>query len=197
MWKSRPTYTITRGTSVLLGLFILILLTLNMALIIQNKNLKRTLTAAANNTGLLNVGNLIPPLSGLDMDGNEFTVDYRQDSRKAVLLVFSPRCGFCTMNMPNWKAIIQGIDRNAYRLVAVSVESDGVKEYLDQNGFSNIPVMAEINPGTKVAYGINATPQTVLIDSLGRVEKVWIGVIESEDWRDVEQSLTLKAVTIK
>jgi peroxiredoxin len=128
----------------------------------------------------------------LDVDGKEINVDYKNDPRKAVLLVFSPRCKFCTKNMPNWREIIKRLDQNSHRLIAVSLVSEGVREYVAQQGLSDVPVIAEMAPVSKQSYHMTATPQTVLIDSQGRVEKVWSGVIEPGAWHDLEQSLALR-----
>jgi peroxiredoxin len=187
---------ISRTTVILLGLLICTLLALNIGLIIQNKHL-RTSSSTDTRSAALKIGNIVPSLSGLDADGNDFSLDYHSDPRKAVMLIFSPHCGFCTKNMPNWQAIIRGIDQKSYRLFAVSVVSDGVKEYLAKQGLTDIPVIAEMDPTSRDSYDIKATPQTVLINSEGKVEKVWTGVIEPSDWPDLEQSLGLKPVTVK
>jgi hypothetical protein len=94
--------------------------------------------------------------------------------------------------MPNWKAMLQGIDRNSYRIVAVSIISDGVKEYVSQQKLTDIPIIAEVDPKSRVSYEMNVTPQTMLINSDGKVEKLWIGLLSPDERSDVEQSFSLK-----
>jgi peroxiredoxin len=134
----------------------------------------------------------VPSLSGTDLDGKDFTLSYSNDPRKVVLLVFSPRCGACTKNMPNWKAMLQSLDQNSYRIVAVSTVSDGVKEYVGQQKLTDIPIISEVDPKSRVSYEMNVTPQTILINSDGVVEKLWIGVLSPDERNEVEQSLGLK-----
>jgi hypothetical protein len=91
----------------------------------------------------------IVDLSTIDLPGSQTfqPIDERakeisirnNDPRRVVVLVFSPRCGFCITNMPDWKAILQSIDRNSYRIVAVSIISDGVKEYVSQQKLTDAP----------------------------------------------------------
>ena len=135
---------------------------------------------------------MVPALSGMDLDGNEITLNYQNDPRKAVMLIFSPSCGYCTDNMPNWQAIAQSLDRKLYRIMAVSITNEGVKEYIGQHSLPDVPVIADVEPKSRVSYEMNVTPQTILIDSQGKVEKVWTGVLQHDERPEVEQSLGLK-----
>ena len=70
--------------------------------------------------------------------------------------------------------------------------SKGAKEYWENNGFDDIAVISEIDPKIKSDYNTNITPQTLLIGSDGRVERVWIGVI-GDRWPELEQALSLSS----
>jgi hypothetical protein len=39
---------------------------------------------------------------------------------------------------------------------------------------------------------MNETPQTILIDSDGKVEKLWIGLLSPDERSEIEQSFSLK-----
>ena len=172
---------------------VLTLLAANAALLVQNKNLRAR--QATNRSIALSEGALVPSLSGVDVDGKEFTLDFGTDARKALILVFSPRCGYCTKNMPNWSAIAEGLDRRSFRIVAVSIISEGVREYVGQHGLNDIPVVSEVDPKTRVSYEMNVTPQTILVDSHGRVEKIWTGVLLQDELTEVSRFLNLKLAT--
>lgn len=145
-----PGYKISKKAAILFVLLVTALIALNASLIIQNRSLR---AAAGTRSPVLHPGTIVPSLSGKDLAGKDFTLSYSNDPRKVVLLVFSPRCGFCNSNMPNWKAMLQGIDRT---------------------------------------YEMNVTPQTMLINSDGKVEKLWIGLLSPDERSDVEQSFSLK-----
>jgi len=182
-------YKISKKAAILFVLLVTALIALNASLIIQNRSLR---ASAGTRSPVLHPGTIVPSLSGKDLAGKDFTLSYSNDPRKVVLLVFSPRCGFCDSNMPNWKAMLQGIDRNSYRIVAVSIISDGVKEYVSQQKLTDIPIIAEVDPKSRVSYEMNVTPQTMLINSDGKVEKLWIGLLSPDERSDVEQSFSLK-----
>ena len=182
-------YKISKKAAILFVLLVTALIALNASLIIQNRSLR---ASAGTRSPVLHPGTIVPSLSGKDLDGKDFTLSYTNDPRKVVLLVFSPRCGFCNRNMPNWKAILQGLDRNSYRIVAVSIISDGVKEYVSEQKLTDVPIIAEVDPKGRVSYEMNVTPQTILINSDGKVEKLWIGLFSPDERSDVEQSFSLK-----
>ena len=171
-------YRIGKKAAILFVLLVSALLVLNASLIIQNRSLRASVGTRSN---ILHPGNIVPSLSGTDLDGKDFTLSYSNDPRKVVLLVFSPRCGFCTRNMPNWKALLQSLDRKSYRIVGVSIISDGVKEYVSQQKLTDIPIIAEVDPKSRVSYEMNETPQTILIDSDGKVEKLWIVLLSPDE----------------
>jgi hypothetical protein len=167
------------------------LLFVNVLLVQQNKKLK-VLAGRPDRALEIKPRTAVPTLEGLDSDGASHRIDYGQDPRKTVLLVLSPRCQACEENMPNWEAIINGLDRRSFRLVAVSLQSEGFKEYAGRHGISQVPVLTKIDPKYRVAYNLALTPQTLLIDADGKVEKVWTGVLRGEDKQDVELALNVR-----
>jgi peroxiredoxin len=140
---------------------------------------------------VLKEGTIVPAISGLDLNGNKISLNYQDDPRKAIMLVFSPRCAYCTENMPNWQTIAQSIDQKQYRIMAVSTTRDGVNEYVAKNGFPDVPIIADVEPKSRVTYDMNVTPQTILIDSQGRVEKIWVGLIQPDEQTEVKRFLGL------
>jgi peroxiredoxin len=175
----------------LLMFFGAVLLLVNVLLVQQNKKLK-VLAGRPDRALEARPGTALPPLEGIDSDGNRRTLNYGQGSRKTVLLVFSPRCSACEENMPNWKAIINGLDRRAFQIAAVSLQAEGVKEFAGRHGIGRIPIFAKIDPKYRIAYNLALTPQVILIDSGGKVEKVWTGALRGEGQQDVERALNVR-----
>jgi peroxiredoxin len=173
-------------------LFVLLgaaLVALNVGLVVQNRTLKAAAGGGGARAIVLPAGKSVPALSGLDSEGRQLVFDYGSDPRKTLLLVFSPRCPYCTKNMPNWNALTLGLNEKEFRVVAVSTVPEGVKEYAEKHGLNNIPVITTPDPKDKVAYEMNVTPQTVLIGSDGTVEKVWTGLIQGAERDDIQKQL--------
>jgi peroxiredoxin len=186
-------YEISKTRMRLLVLLIITMAVLNTVLIIQNRTLKASTRPAGGSRSIsLNPGKVLPPLMGMDVDGKQLAFNYKSDQRKTVLLVFSPHCPYCRANMPNWKTITQTLDAKSFRVVGVSILSEGVKEYVDKYEFTNLPIIADPDPQNRVAYEMNLTPQTILIGPDGKVENVWTGLIQGKEREEIEQSLGVK-----
>jgi hypothetical protein len=167
------------------------LLLVNFLLVQQNKKLK-VLAGRPDRALEIKPGAALPPLEGFDRNGVRHRVDYGQDRRKTVLLVLSPLCRVCDENMPNWVAIINGLDHRLFRLVAVSLQSEGLKEYAGQRGIAKVTVLTKFDPKYRVDYNLALTPQTILIDADGKVEKVWTGLLRGEDKQGLELALNVR-----
>ena len=177
--------------TLLIFVFGVVLLLVNVLLAQQNKKLK-VLASRPDRALEVKPGTALPPLEGLDSNGARHSIIYGQDPRKTVLFVLSPRCRACEENMPNWEAIISELDRRSFRLAAVSLQSEGLKEYADRRGIKQIPILTEIDPKRRVAYNLALTPQIILIDAGGKVEKVWTGLLRGEDKQGVEMALNVR-----
>jgi hypothetical protein len=79
----------------------------------------------------------------------------------------------------------------------LSIISEGVKEYVVQQKMRDVPIIAQVDPKSRVSYEMNVTPQTMLIDSRGKVEKLWIGMLSADERNEVEQSFSLKLPEIR
>lgn len=192
MSDSPSVYQVSRKMGLALLLFMLILIALNIVLVKQNRDLKASMNAHPSRPEDIKPGTIVPALEGRNLSGDAFTISYGVDRRKTVLLSFSPQCSFCDKNMPNWEAIIKDMDKGAFRVAAVSLNTAGTKEYVARHNFADALLMTEIKAENQSAYKFHATPQTLLIDASGKVEKVWTGLIQGEMRKEIEQALGVK-----
>jgi peroxiredoxin len=165
-----------------------VLLAANIALIHQNNQLKSQLSlpppaleAAA--------GTQMPDLRGFDPDGKPVEVEYGKDPRKVLVLVFSPTCPFCDQNWPKWEQVISSADRSVVRPVGVDVTSTAKAPFLSQHQLTGLPVLERVDPRVMVNYRFQLTPQTILLDPAGKVEKVWTGVMTDSAVSDLKQRI--------
>jgi peroxiredoxin len=163
-----------------------VLLAANIALIHQNSQLKAQLSlpppvmeAAA--------GAQMPDLRGVDLEGKPVEVLYGKDSRKVLVLVFSPTCPFCDQNWPKWQQVISSLDRSAVRPVLVDVTSTTTAGFVSQHQLASLPVILKADPRATLDYRFQLTPQTILVDSAGKVEKVWTGVLKDSALAEIRQ----------
>jgi peroxiredoxin len=177
-------------TSIIIYLLALVgLVIMNLFLVIQNRNLK---TESVAQKWVLQKGQSVRPLSGIDINNEKRNLEWSRDNRKTLLFIFSPKCSFCVENMPTVKSLLAKIDSASYRIVFVSTMNEGTKDFVEQYGIQNFQIITEVDPASKIEYEMKLTPQTILIDPNGKVEQVWIGLMqESENKSEIEKSLNI------
>jgi len=163
----------------------LLLLATNIALIHQNSQLKARLETPPQMEATR--GAQMPDLRGLDFAGKPVEVLYGKDPRKVLVLVYSPTCPFCDRNWPEWQAMLTSLDRSAVRTVAVDVSSSSSEVFIKQHKLAGLPVFQKVDPQATVNYRFQLTPQTILVDSTGKVEKVWSGVLNDSNLTEIQQ----------
>jgi hypothetical protein len=136
------------------------------------------------------VGTHAAPLEVHDLLGRSLTLPPGEPGRTTVIYVFSPRCGWCKRNLANMKALLKGAGPR-YNFLPISVDGAGLQQYWTEAGLSG-DVYADPSPGTRDAYGLAGTPQTIVIGSDGVVAKDWKGAYtgglqaEVSSWLDVQ-----------
>ena len=167
----------------------LLLLGFNIALLRQNSALKAQLAAPP--IGFeAEAGAAVPDLKGFDLSGKPLSISYGQDSRKVLVFVYSPTCGFCVQNWPKWWDVMPAINRQAVRPVAVDVTASSTPAFLAEHRLTDMPVILQVDPMARVRYRLQITPQTILVDTSGKVEKVWSGVLDEAALADLKRRVT-------
>jgi peroxiredoxin len=174
--------------SVAISACCVVLLAANIALLRQNRQLKAQI-ALPPPTLEASIGAQMPDLKGFDPEGKPVEVLYGQDHRKVLVLVFSPVCPFCDQNWPKWEQVISSLDRSVIRLVGVDVTSTATPPFVSQHQLTGLPVFVKLDPRDMVNYRFQLTPQTILVDPSGKVEKVWTGVLNDSAVADLKQHM--------
>jgi hypothetical protein len=85
--------------------------------------------------------------------------------------------------------VISSLDRSVVRPVGVDVTSTAQAPFLSQHQLTGLPVFVKVDPRAMVNYRFQLTPQTILVDRAGKVEKVWTGVLNDSAVADLKQRL--------
>jgi len=163
----------------------------NVALIRQNRELKNqmSLPQAALEAA---PGTQVPDLKGYDVDKKALALAYGQDPRKVLVLVFSPTCHFCDENWPRWRQLVPELDPDAVRPIEVDVTSTTTADFASQHQLGDVPVIVQVDPAARIGYRFQLTPQTILVDRHGKVEKVWSGVLNDSAMAEIKQRAGVK-----
>lgn len=182
-----PTYVIKRPLALVLLVGVLAILALNVALILQNRTLKRDIVAPP--ALLPQVGTTFQELEGVGLDGSKLQVSFARQRNETLLFVFSTRCGVCTLNWPHWQSIARALQGRPVRLVYANIQSPFNPGYAGQYGIRNATVFAQLDPRYEAALNLQATPITLLVSTDGRVDGVWAGLLEDGQLSDLLRTL--------
>jgi len=115
----------------------------------------------------------------------------RLDSgRRTVLYVFSPTCGWCKRNLNNIRALAQRQSTDL-GFVGLSTTSNKLKEYLSATPMP-FPVYAAKGGKLPKDIDLSSTPQMMVVDPKGVVEKVWQGALQGEHQAEAEKYFHIK-----
>jgi peroxiredoxin len=158
----------------------------------QNRELKKRLAmlvGEGKNASLM-PGEVVQPFKATGLDGKDKAITYNGESAKTLLLIFSTACGACERNLLNWSEIASKLQGGSCRVVGISVDPlDKTKNYVLAKSM-NYPILVATDRTFKQSYKIFFTPQTILVDSHGEVEKVWAGALDSLQVEEVINKLT-------
>jgi hypothetical protein len=117
-------------------------------------------------------------------------VDFR-DARETLLMVLREDCRYCRDSMTFYQQLSSAQrDTRGIRLVVVSTDAQGsMSAYLRSNAVQ-VDRVVTVAPG---ALKVSGTPCLLLVDSAGKVKKVWRGKLGATQEREVLAALGLIA----
>ena len=136
------------------------------------------------------VGAAVPPLKAHDLGGHEVTLDVARPGKNTVLYVFSPHCVWCKRNAPNMRALTEAAGKR-FDFVPISLDAAGVTEFLSSAGIHSASY-ADPSQSTRTAYGMGATPETIVVGPDGRIIKDWKGAYRAEVASEVSSVLGVR-----
>jgi len=156
-------------------------LVLNLALIMQGRTLRATVTSlrAVTNRHTIEVGDVVTEFTGTGQDGKVGIVSLAGQETGTIIYVFAPTCHWCSRNWENVAAVNRGIG-SSYHIVGVSPPDERLKEYVAKRHITfpvyTIDLNMKLGKSGKVFAGV--TPQTIVADRAGRIIQVWSGAYD-------------------
>jgi len=134
----------------------------------------------------LAVDTVIPPLSTLRLDGQPHQVRFG-GPLPTILYVLSPTCTWCDRNYDNIVAIGRA-KKQDFSFVGLSTGHDleVLKRYNQTNPLPFDVFLIESDDLVR-SVGLAVTPQTALLDTGGRVQRVWSGAMFAQQKDDAER----------
>lgn len=127
----------------------------------------------------------LPAFHGKSLTGQSVALTFDRNGPYTILLVYSPVCGFCAKNWPQWDRILQAADDRRLRVVGVDLSGDSHQEYIEAHHLQRTLLLKQVDPQTLVDYRLRATPHTIVLDPVGTVVGSWVGVLHDDSLREI------------
>jgi peroxiredoxin len=149
----------------------------NVFLAHSRASLLRTVNGASSAARLQfdsKIGSKIDYLTVANLGGEKTTLPMAT-GKTTILYVFSPTCHWCAANYESIVSLATQ-RRDEYSFVGLSVSSDveSLNKYLDKHPYP-FQSFSEKSPADLASIGFSGTPQTIVINGSGIIEKNWRG----------------------
>jgi len=163
-------------------------------LIYQNRQLRAALEEASS-LQILEQGQVVPPVTSVDLDGNSVEVHYGEGQPSTLLIWLSPSCHVCEENSAFWNEIYARYRSESIRFLALCDSSpEETKTYVAKHALT-FPIVCTADDALIEAYNGRVMPQTAIISPQGGIMQVWPGALEKT--RQEEITAALKALSQK
>jgi len=179
----------TQLWSIILIVLVLVMGVEILFLVQENKKLREALSHSRGPVKILNPEEKVPSLVGVNLKGEEFRLAY-PSPEKTVLFFFSPDCPACEENLEFWKKLYQDHGSEKLRIVgATNSDRDKTEEFVKKFQLT-FPVMIVSDVSLLDKYKVEVVPQTMLIDTSGKVQKVWPGSLQENYKKEIESMIS-------
>src|ERR1035438_10087869 len=104
---------------------------------------------------------------------------------KTLLLVISPTCRFCRDSEPFYRQLAQTASLKTHLVAVLPQAQSEAESYVH---FSIAPSLQVVSASLDT-MGVSGTPAILLVDSQGKVEKVWVGKLDDAGQKQVQSQL--------
>lgn len=128
------------------------------------------------------------------MDGKEFKLSTYKDQKPVVFSITQSACSSCINELQLLSELAKGNDKIVF--VAVNVDARGgtdawkanMTKYMEEKQV-NLPFLLDPKFSVGRAYGLGATPATVLVGKDGKVTALFLGFTPGEDDKAITDAI--------
>jgi len=135
----------------------------------------------------IEVGDIVPSFEAVTLNGKPASILY-DGSSKYLLYIFSPRCGACLEQFPNWNRLTSLHNRENLRIIGLTIDSEDTEAHL-RNMDRKFDVYLMSNKPVQRAYRVVAIPLVMLVSPQGNVEWVHYGGLSEDKLKELSSLL--------
>lgn len=115
-----------------------------------------------------------------------------EKSSKQLLFLFTTTCNFCKENLEMWRLIFEQAKTKDISIAGISLHpQDKTEAYIQENGLEYPVYFAHDGKKFEKTNRLRGVPSTIILDTTGKVENVWVGVLTESDILDILDAITL------
>jgi peroxiredoxin len=177
MIGAQPKMRFSKVMEIFLWLAGLGVLAENIFLFQQNRRLNEALAPQ------ITAGTQLQMLAGIAFDGRLEPVALPSAGSQLLIITFSPGCPACQANQDGWMRLASTLEQEGVRVLWVSRDPIEItRDYCLKHGIRLSDTLADPPYRTFAQLGLARVPNTVLVGTEGRVEKVWAGRLDQVGW---------------
>jgi thiol-disulfide isomerase/thioredoxin len=116
-------------------------------------------------------------LVGTDLNGQPSKVSFAKLGKPSLALVYSPSCGYCAKNLPQWQRL--AADERAVNLVLIDVSGQMTQSDLEHLGLPAHATVIRLSSQSRLENNLLLTPATISVANDGIVRYTALGVLDS------------------
>ncbi len=159
------------------------------------RQLREEIGVLLERASVMPIGSFSPLAALPDLDGDTIHLGWSK-ARVRVYFVFNTRCPFCERNIPFWKELseeFEGVPE--VEVFGISLDSLGATASYHREKGVNFRTGVLTDPRLKDSHRFDVVPQTIVVDSAGRVILVRVGVIEGQIAADSVRSKVAEVIS--
>jgi hypothetical protein len=173
------TMSVIARRGALLALSVMVLL-----LVRETRSLRDAAAAAEAERWSVTVGMYVPPFTAVAEDGRSLTVG-QPGALAQLVVLFAAECEYSRRSVPAWNELAERIDPEGTGVV-VAISTDREPGQVEAEGMTAKRFPTVRFPGRSYAamYRSVLVPQTIIVDTAGRVRYARVGVLEGREAMD-------------
>jgi len=173
----------------ILVIYSIVTLIIIILLVFQNRDLKYKIKRGRLPLPFLQVGDTLLPFNTKDHNENFVEISYGKSEKNKVFFVFSSSCNECNRMIPIWKSLNSKINTDKYEVWGVLINEKELSEKIKKELNNNFKVITFPNLGIQIDYKIFNSPITIVVNPLGKVEKIWRGEMDEYSFHEASKIL--------
>jgi thiol-disulfide isomerase/thioredoxin len=177
-------------TSTLSWALLCIMIASTGLLIRQNRQLRAEIAELVSEQRV-QVGESFSDFESVDLNNKPTTINSIGKAR-TLLLFFDTKCPYCKKQNSHWTELLKHVDSRSYEVYALFKGREDrarAKDYLKEYGYNDVGVPLTVlfsDEAILERHKLRSTPNTLVLNEHGVVEKVWPGLWSSSIKTEVD-----------